>query len=229
MVECNCHAQSYTLDGHDITLNIPDGAIDEGQVLHFEIGVALYGPFIFPENTQPISPIVWVCLLEDAKLKKPFQLIIPHVLTQLSKEKLNHYRIVFAKANHDYFISRNGNKLYRFYGCDSEPLFVSIGHRSYGILVTNHFCFYCLEANTSAKLAIDAGYSLARIENILTPQRNEVIFCAIFFLETCIRVSWITIITCSIVICALHYFTTVEFKGTVSTRRWIPYLKLLLL
>ena len=186
VVECDCNGQSYTLDGHDITLNVPEGAVDKGQLLHFEIGVSLYGPFSFPENTQPISPIVWVCLLEEhVKLKEPFQLIIPHII---SKEKLNNYEINFSKANHDYFISRNGNKLYRFYDYDFDPLFVSIGHRSYGILVTNHFCFYCLKANTSAKLAVDAGYSLARIENILTPQRNEVIFCATYFLETCIKV-----------------------------------------
>lgn len=190
MFECDCNAQSYTIDGHDITINIPEGAIDEGQIVHFEIGVALYGPFILPENTQPISPIIWFCLLEkNVNLKKPFQLIIPHFLTQLSQERLNHYKVCFAKANHDYLISSNDDIMYSFYDYDSESLFTSIGCRSYGILVTNHFCFYCLKANTSAELAKDAGYSLARIENSLTPQRNEIIFCAIYFLETCIRVS----------------------------------------
>ena len=190
MLECDCNGQLYTFEDHDITLRIPKGAIAEGKKVHIEIGVALYGPFSFPESTRPISPIIWVCLLEeDAKLKKPFQLVVPHILTQLSEERVRFHQVGFAKASHilyDY-ISDNDQMAYKFHDCDTEPLFVSLCGRSYGVLVSQHFCFYCLKAKQTAELAMDAGYILARIE-IGTALRNEVYFCGVYLLETCLRV-----------------------------------------
>ena len=101
MLEIDCDGREYTNIDHDITLRIPEGAVAEGEKVHFEVGVAMYGPFIFPENTQPISPILWLCLLEeDVELKKPFQVILPHYLTGLNEEKMKQHKIRFVKANH---------------------------------------------------------------------------------------------------------------------------------
>ena len=94
LLECDCAGREYTNVDHDITLRIPEGAVAEGEKVHFEVGVAMYGPFIFPENSQPISPILWLCLLEeDVELKKPFQVILPHYLTGLSEEKMEQHKI----------------------------------------------------------------------------------------------------------------------------------------
>lgn len=191
VLKCDSSEQSYTIDGHDITLRIPEGAIDDGTVFHIEIGVTMYGPFAFPKDTQPVSPIVWVCPMEDdVELKKPFQLTVPHFLTQLSQERLSSscYDIGFAKAAHSKH-NPYSRMHYQFEDCVTKPLLTSYGHRSYGTLLSQHFCFYCLKANRSAKLAVDAGYSLVRIETPLTLQRSEVDFCAIFLLDTCLRVS----------------------------------------
>ena len=53
MLEIDCAGQEYTnnIIDHDITLKIPEGAVAKGEKIHFEVGVAMYGPFIFPENT----------------------------------------------------------------------------------------------------------------------------------------------------------------------------------
>lgn len=189
ILECDCNGQQYTIEDHDITLIIPERAVPEGKKVHFEIGVAMYGPFNFPESTRPISPIIWLCLLEDAELKKPFQLIVPHFLTQISEERVCYHQVGFAKANHDDYTSDSSQIAYNFHDCNTKPLLASIHGRSYGVLVSHHFCFYCLKANQTADLAMDAGYCLVRIETFLTPQRNEVHFCAIFLLKTCLRVS----------------------------------------
>ena len=188
MLECDCNGREYTNVDHDITLKIPEGAVAEGEKVHFEVGVAMYGPFIFPENTQSISPILWLCLLEeDAQLKKPFQVILPHYLTELSKERMEHHQVGFAKANHDYTFV--GNQMsYKFKSCDIKPLFASSGYKSYGVLISKHCCFYCLEANVTPELAMEAGYCLVQIESCIAPQRNEVLFSAIYFLNTCLRV-----------------------------------------
>ena len=82
MLEVDCNGREYTNVDHDITLRIPEGAVAEGEKVHFEVGVAMYGPFIFPENTQPISPILWLHLLEkNIKLNKCMELILPHCYT----------------------------------------------------------------------------------------------------------------------------------------------------
>ena len=58
ILEVTCAGREYTNVDHDITLRIPERAMAEGEKIHFEVGVAMYGPFTFPENTQPISPIL---------------------------------------------------------------------------------------------------------------------------------------------------------------------------
>ena len=189
MLECDCNGREYTNLDHDITLRIPEGAVAEGEKIHFEVGVAMYGPFIFPENTQPISPILWLCILEeDVELKKSFQVVLPHHLTGLSKERVQYHQVGFAKASHNSFTFVDNEIKYKFLASEAEPLFASSGYRNYGILVSKHCCFYCLKANMSAELATDTGYCLTRIESAISPQRSEVYFCATYSLDTCLRV-----------------------------------------
>ena len=191
MLECDFNGREYTNVDHDITLRIPEGAVAEGEKVHFEVGVATYGPFIFPENTQPISPILWLCLLEDVELKELFQIILPHYLTRQSKENIEYHQVGFAKADHSNYTLVDNQLTYSFQHCitESQILHASSGYRSYGILKSKHCCFYCLLANKSHKLALEAGYCLVRIESFLSPLRNEIYFSAIYFLDTCLKVT----------------------------------------
>ena len=78
ILEVDSAGREYTNVDHDFTLRIPEGAVAEGEKVHLEVGVAMYGPFTFPDNTQPISPILWLCILEeDIELKKSFQVVLP--------------------------------------------------------------------------------------------------------------------------------------------------------
>ena len=190
MLEVDFSGQEYTNVDHDFTLRIPEGAVAEGEKVHFEVGVAMYGPFTFPENTQPISPILWLCVLEgDPQLRKPFQVVLPHYLTGLGSERIEYHQVRFAKANHNDYTFIDTQMSYKFHQCATKPLLTSTGYRNYGVLVSKHCCFYCLTAQTSPELAIDAGYCLVRIESCISPQRNEFYFAAIYFLETCLKVS----------------------------------------
>lgn len=189
VLECDSNGQQHTIEDHDITLRIPAGAVVEGKQIHFEIGVAMYGPFTFPEKTRPISPVVWLCILEDdAELTKPFQLILPHILTGLKKDRLQHHQIEFLKANHKDISLRDGRMMYNFCRCETKTYLASQGCRSYGVIKSTHCCFYCLQGNQTLEQAIDAGYCLARIERSLSPQRNELHFIAVYLLDTCIQV-----------------------------------------
>ena len=127
---CDHSGLEYTIEDHDITLNIPEGAVAENQIIHVEIAVTMYGHFIFPKNTQSISPIVWLCPVENVTiLKKPFRLILPHFLTGLSKDKLFSHQVGFAKASHYNYTIEDGEMKYEFNPCDSKPLFASKGTR----------------------------------------------------------------------------------------------------
>ena len=61
-----CHLTSqgieYNDEWNDFTLKIPQGAIPEGESLTIDIGVALYGPFQYPEGLRPVSPVFWICV-----------------------------------------------------------------------------------------------------------------------------------------------------------------------
>ena len=181
LLECNCDGIEYTIENHDITLRVPEGAVDHGKLIHFEIGVAMYGPFIFPENSQPISPIVWLCLLEeDIELKKPFELILPHYLIGPRVEQLRLHQVGFVKASHDF------TDKYKFGDLsDVQSYFISREYNSYGVLKSTHCCYLCIKANKTPELLKDIGYCLARIESSFY---NEVYFITSYFLKTCIEV-----------------------------------------
>ena len=57
-----CDKHGTTISMNDIKVTIPPGAVPEGVVLNIEMGVALYGPFMFSGNNQQVSPIgsVWL-------------------------------------------------------------------------------------------------------------------------------------------------------------------------
>ena len=189
VIECDCNGREYTIEEHDITLKIPEGAVGVDEKIHFEIGVAMYGPFNFPENTQPISPILWLCVLEeDVELKRPFQIILPHFLIGLTKDRVIHHQAGFAKASHNHFVFHNQQVYYDFDPCEAKTLFASSGRRGYGVISLSHCCFYCLLAKQTPELAMDAGYCLVRIETLFAPQIKEITFCASYFLDTCLKV-----------------------------------------
>ena len=113
ILKCDCNGLVYTIEDHDITLNVPEGAIAKNETIHIEIDVTMYGSFIFPKNTQPISPIIWLCVLEkDTKLRKPIRLILPHFLTNLTRDQLHNHQIGFAKASHRKYTVENSERKY---------------------------------------------------------------------------------------------------------------------
>ena len=151
----------------------------------------MYGPFCFDDvNIQPISPILWVCLLEEnVKFLKPFNLILPHFLDRMTHKRAQCHKIGFAKASHFHSILHSSSGIcYSFNSCEGQSRFFSDDVRNYGVLTTTHCCFYCIEARYSSELVKDAGYCLARIESYVAPSRNEVTFAAIYFLSTCVKV-----------------------------------------
>ena len=191
---CDSFGCEYWNSDHDITLKIPKGAIPSGMTLHLEVAVALYGPFQFPNGSHPISPILWLCIQENIScaLTKPFEIVLPHFINALDEGTgIQHPGITVAKADHkNYATDESGKKHYVFNRLDVAFICIKEGIQNYGILSTDHCCFYCLTANElfNPELALKAGYCFWCIEKPLSGSRDKVFLCTTFFLKTCIMV-----------------------------------------
>ena len=178
----------YTNKYHDVSLTITEGALLLGEkaTTHVEIGVMpMYGPFLFAENTRPISPIVWLCLTDkNVQLKKPLKITLPHILSRLTVEKSRYYDVTFAKALH----SDSSIGMYNFQSVDGGMELFSDGDQSYGTLETSHFCYICITAKDKPDFRMDAGYCLTRVESYISQLRHEVYFCVSYHLKTCLQV-----------------------------------------
>ena len=196
LLDCDCSGTQLTIKDHNITLRIPKGAVADGKKVRFEIDVAMYGPFTFPVGMRPISPIVWLCNFdEQLSLSKPFQLILPHFLAGLTKEKWIEHQIEFGKAIHSRKVDGNESEqmMFHFNLCETKPYLASDEYRGYGVLKSTHCCLYCLLAKDTPSISRDASYCLARVERQplqSSPNRidSEVLFVGIYLLETCIKV-----------------------------------------
>ena len=132
---------------HDITLRIPEGAVAEGEKVHFEVGVTMYGPLIFPENTQPISPILWLYASEDVRMNELFQLILPHChtgsvippeLISFAIADQNSTEIIDGQSHYSFELWGRGAKIFyeETYGAIqtdfSHHIFSIVKHTKYG-------------------------------------------------------------------------------------------------
>ena len=160
-LDCDHDGLDYVIKDHDITLRIPEGAVAEGEEVHFEVGVAMYGPFIFPENTQPISPILWLYALKDVRMNERFQLILPHCYTGLiippelisfTLADQNSTEIIDGQAHYSFELWRRGVKFSY--------------EETYGAIQTN-FCnhIFCIVKHTNyGHWYQDLSFLLARVD-----------------------------------------------------------------
>ena len=175
------YTSAYTFDHHgttvsihDIEVTVPPGAIPEGIIVHIEMGVALYGPFSFPENRQPVSPILWFSIKEDVELLLPITYKVPHVIADIGSVNL-----MFVKAKHT---SRHRNHFTFEEIPDAE---ISTSEPGYGSIISEHRCFLCIAAGKTKNLALKKKYSL----HVITKRKDsEILLACTYFLKTCFEV-----------------------------------------
>ena len=183
LLNCDHSGLHYAAEDHDITLNIPKGAVAEGEKVHFEVGVAMYGPFKFPDNTQLVSPIIWIHLLEEnTKLKKNFQLIVPHCYCRLVAQP---DQISFATADDKPLTNRDGcpHYLLKLWKADTNCYI----NCAYGVIRTDiRNQMFCIVKHTGkyGHWCQDISFSLARVDLQLSSTTKEFHFYGLFDLAT---------------------------------------------
>lgn len=181
----------HSISSQDVTITIPPSAIKEGHTsLDIEVGVLLNGPFVFPPNIRPISPILWICSRNKALLCKPIEITLPHFIGNLDGEESKLLGIQFMKASHYTPTLPDGTRRFTFdrIGTNSTTSFTS----HFGKLKTLHFCFLCIAAPESRALYEHASYCLTRVDPIvwnLSRQKQEIYFIVSYFMKTCLKVS----------------------------------------
>ena len=140
LFRCSSKRMKFVDNANDFSLEIPDGAIPEGKALTVDIGVALQGPFQFPEGLRPASPIFWVCVrdLPNFEFSKPVTVTIPHFLNIKNYNDIQSLNLTFLKADHE----TNSEQLYEFHHTDGTMVFEP--YKKYGVLQTTHFCSLCI-------------------------------------------------------------------------------------
>ena len=97
---CTNEGGYYHNDHNDFVMEIPAGAIPEGERITIDIGVALYGPFQYPKDLRPVSPVFWLCIRDqkDFHFLKPVKVTIPHCLNLESHDDIESLGVTFLKG-----------------------------------------------------------------------------------------------------------------------------------
>ena len=130
----------YKNECHKFSIEFPQGAILKNDKVIVSIGIMLHGPFIFPSDMKPVSPIYWICCHPDVKLLKNIKFRLPHIMDTEGREQAE-IPIYFAKALHHKDTSgQHRKKTYSLEIMDkATPL-----HDHQAEFETDHFCFTCL-------------------------------------------------------------------------------------
>ena len=119
LTKCSHEGRDFYDDENLFGLELPKGAIPEQESITIDIGVAMYGPFQFPEGQTLVSPVFWVCVRECKfySFLKPVTITIPHCLDLKTSDSLG---LTFLKGNHEV----NSQHMYQFQNIKgSEMLF----------------------------------------------------------------------------------------------------------
>ena len=96
---------------HGISLTVPPQAVRDGNEMEIEYAVAAVGPFTYPNNLTPVSPILWIRVKGQEKLRKPIRISIPHAVyvTQQNRSRLLH--VLCAQDGEDSYCFARAHKV----------------------------------------------------------------------------------------------------------------------
>ena len=182
---CTSMGRTYRDRLNGFKLRIPRGAIPEGESLTIDIGVALYGPFQYPEGLRPVSPVFWICVRNrkhHIRFQKPVHITLQHCLNVDSEEDTRLLELTFLKGDHE----MNSDEKYQFHVAKDQSVFKA--NTDCGTLYTYHFCYQCIVCKTSEFTLQRAKFCLfGTIPDTFVYNKPMYIFFFVsFLLKTCL-------------------------------------------
>ena len=189
LTDCTSDGRSYYDKHNDFRLEIPEGAIPEGERVIIDIGVALYGPCQYLTGLRPVSPVFWVCVRDQTNFRfsKLVTVTIPHCLKLENAEDVESLGMTFLKGDHE--IDRKRNYKLKQYNDSLHRENVSSTFepgRKCGVLQTYHFCMLCIGCKDKIFYENAQFCLTSYIPNSLKyPGHTSFIFFITFLLNTC--------------------------------------------
>lgn len=191
-IPCDNNGGEYVSEAHDFKIVIPKGAIKKRLMVELQIGVTLQGPFQTP-NTSVVSPIVWVGMKPDVKLKKPMEIELPHFLDLTHSTRKSE---IFLRASDKV---RNSNSKTRYtakkYMFKEATDGQGIIRDSHGILLSKHCGFFCIASNNLSKQQARCCL-LTVLPKPIHSNTWKMHYCVTYLLKSCIQVSqcaWVVV------------------------------------
>ena len=183
--QCTHDGRHYHDEANDFSLEIPEGAISEGESITIDIGVTLQGPFQYPEGIRPVSAVFWLCVRDNVFLHflKPVIITIPHFVNLKNHDNIESLGLRFLKGDHE----MNSQKVYQLQLAKANSLFEL--SKQCGVLETTHFCTLCISGTISDEQIRNAMFCVyAVIPRVMSPKEpSYVYFFITFLLSTCIE------------------------------------------
>lgn len=154
---------TYSDETLGIVINIPEGAIEEHNQTVLYVGMCLYGPFTFPQDSAPIAPVLMLHPKQSISLLKPIRVTMPHMLDQANDYDIKPLGIKVIKAAHDHTPTTDEARDFIFKDLNQEECCISLtsrGDKSFASFSLLHFCFITLRATTSREVAKRRGYCI---------------------------------------------------------------------
>ena len=180
---CTHDGRIYQDEHNDFGLEIPPGAIPEGMSISIDIGVALYGPFQYPEGLRSVSPVFWVCVRDQNffQFLKPVKVTIPHFLNLKNTNDLDSLSLTFLKGNHEL----NTEKMFQFKQVEGDVLIEPL--KKYGVVQVTHFCSLCISSKYTKELVHKALFCISALTPSSITATDSAHFFITFLLSTCLR------------------------------------------
>ena len=96
VVVYSSHDQQITWPGYGLRLNIPKGCLPAGmEQCTINIKVSLAGQYEFPENSHPVSAVIWLRCEDVRRFTTPITVEIQHCA---KSENVTNFKLSFVRA-----------------------------------------------------------------------------------------------------------------------------------
>ena len=193
VLQVSSKGKQYTDRSLGLCIDVPEGAVPEGSLLYLEVGMCLYGPFKFPNDLYPISPILMLCPQTDTKLNQSIKVTLPHIMKDVTNENVEKFGIQVVKADHTGLVFGDTCVFDSVVG-DSNPLVHNKEGKGYVTFSLHHFCFVCIRTDHKFEDVECGGYCICP----LLPVPRDSVFkspcdifyhlCVTYYMDPCFKV-----------------------------------------
>ena len=181
-IKCDGEGGEYKHAIHGVSFCIPPGAVKEGSIATLTFGVVTVGPFKYPENTIPVSPVLWIqAEFSDgqAGFTKAIKIRLPHAVA--GGDGVKHLTFVCCRKLLDTVVFEKAHKK-SVIGPSEGVLQSKLSKMNY---------FFCIGSKIFRGLITNAQYCVIKVTPVKLNPRNiwRIYFFVTYALPTCIAVS----------------------------------------